>query len=228
MVDTLGEGDLFDAEDSWNFEFDDSSIADAINSCYETCEVPFEYHGKKIIFGASTQPLSHTFEYGAENELISVKKSNANNKVINRITFKGSEDNIPHYYPNDSEYGTIELHSTADNKVVTQDTLTINKESLLGRRIGLDNKAIFCKGQNDYYHKNDFTVRIFAWWTYGTQKHYEELDADYWIYNIKYSNGVRTHFYLYFPSLTPNEDDEPYTLDVTFKKGRLKNNYGSE
>ena len=39
--------------------------------------------------------------------LLSIKKDNANNKVVNRATGFGSSENIPYYYPNNSPKGDI-------------------------------------------------------------------------------------------------------------------------
>ena len=50
--------------------------------------------------------ISTPFEY--KKGLISIKKTNANYKIVNRVTGFGSSDNIPFYYPNDDEKGTIE------------------------------------------------------------------------------------------------------------------------
>lgn len=47
------------------------------------------------------------FEYGAENELLSIEKTNTTDKVVTRITGVGSSENIPWHYPNPTGDGWI-------------------------------------------------------------------------------------------------------------------------
>ena len=47
------------------------------------------------------------FEYGVENELLSIEKTNTTDKVVTRITGVGSSENIPWHYPNPTGDGWI-------------------------------------------------------------------------------------------------------------------------
>lgn len=99
----------YDTAATKDMSFTDQYLWDAITQAYEKYEIPFEFHGKKIVFGAKDKVVDTIFKYGQSNQLLSVTKTNANAKVINRITFKGSTENIPYFYPNDSEYGDTAL-----------------------------------------------------------------------------------------------------------------------
>ena len=87
--------------------FEDVMFSSAIQESYNTYEVPYYFVGKEIHFGDAKSVIDTPFEYGIENALLSVMKENANNKVVNRATGTGSEDNIPFYYPNPSPKGFI-------------------------------------------------------------------------------------------------------------------------
>lgn len=122
VLDTDGGYDL---EQSKEFSISDSYIWDVMAESFNTYEIPFEFRGKLIVFGAANRVIDRVFQYGHENELLSITKTNANAKVINRVTFKGSSENIPYYYPNESEYGFIEVEAPDSNKVLTTDKVSV-------------------------------------------------------------------------------------------------------
>jgi hypothetical protein len=87
--------------------FEDTFFSNAIQEAYNTYEVPYYFVGKEIHFGDSNSALPETLKYGVDNQLISITKTNKNLKIVNRITGRGSTENIPYYYPNDSPKGEI-------------------------------------------------------------------------------------------------------------------------
>lgn len=119
MLDPYGD---YDKEVSKEFSFSDQYLWDVISQGYESFEVPFEMRGKKIIFGAVPQKVNHKFKYGHDNSLLSVSKNNANAKVINRITMLGSSENIPYSYPNETEYGHVNLMVDPGNNILKDPT----------------------------------------------------------------------------------------------------------
>lgn len=121
----------YDASLSKEVAFEDTYLWDALTTAYETYEIPFEFHGKQIIFTSESRLIDHVFKYGQGNELLSIKRTNANAKIINRVTFKGSSENIPYYYPNETEYGHIELKESPDNKVLHLSDITVTNRSLM-------------------------------------------------------------------------------------------------
>lgn len=138
-------GSDYDFDVVKELSFENVSMWDAITQAYEAFEVPFEVRGKKIIFGAIPKVVSHKFEYGPDNELLSVEKQNANAKVINNITMLGSSENIPYYYPNESEYGHITLAAIASNTKLTASMMQIVNQRQLLARMNADSIAVLRK-----------------------------------------------------------------------------------
>lgn len=111
--------------DLYSFSFTDSSLLAAIGKAFEVAEVQFYFDGKTIHFGEPpfkieedytetldngtkiTQKREAVFEYGAENELLSIQRSDSGNAIVSRCTGVGSSENIPYYYPNNSADGDI-------------------------------------------------------------------------------------------------------------------------
>ena len=145
MLDPYGAGSQYDANKSYEFSFEDKYLWEAITEGYNITEIPFERRGRKIIFGAIPKVVEHKFEYGYDNELLSVNKKNANAQVINRITMLGSSDNIPHYYPNESEYGHISIAAKSGNKVLVADMVSIVNMTQLLSRLNADSFAVLGK-----------------------------------------------------------------------------------
>lgn len=129
VVSDTGDGDLTQSQ---NFEFEDRWLWDALSEGFDKFKIPFVFHGKKIVFNEQDKVVSHVFKYGFDNELLSIKKNNANAKIINRITFKGSNENIPYYYPNTTEYGNIILAQIdGDDKIPTNQFELIHPSKLV-------------------------------------------------------------------------------------------------
>lgn len=142
MIDAYGD---LDEDKSYEFSFDNQTLWEAITSAYNTTEIPFERRGRKIIWGAVPKVLSKTFKYGHNNELLSISKNNANAKVVNRITMFGSPDNLPYYYPNETEYGNIKIQATSGNKVITDDKIEVANQTQVLAYLPPDTKAVLGK-----------------------------------------------------------------------------------
>lgn len=124
------EGD-YDREKSYEFSFEDNKLWEVLTEGYNITEIPFERRGRRIVFGAVPKVVSHKFEYGYDNELLSVNKNNANAQVINRISMLGSDENIPYYYPNETEYGHISVVAAPDNKVLGASNVVVNRRNTM-------------------------------------------------------------------------------------------------
>jgi hypothetical protein len=83
----------------------DAYFATAMQEIYNVFEVPYYWVGKICHVGYQEDEITEPFEYGSGNGLISVQKTNAEFRLINRITGQGSADNIPYYYPNTDPNG---------------------------------------------------------------------------------------------------------------------------
>ena len=142
MLDPFGD---YDSEKSWEFSFEDKFIWEAISESYSIHEIPFEFRGKTMVYGAVPQTVDHVFKYGHDDALLSVTKTNANAKVVNRITMEGSSENIPYYYPNETEYGHISIVADTGNKVLTKDMIEVKNMNMLLSRLSADSTAILRK-----------------------------------------------------------------------------------
>ena len=80
-------------------------FATALQEIYNQFKVPYYWVGKTCHVGYAENVITTPFAYGQGKGLLSVKKTNADYRIINRITGIGSSDNIPYYYPNEDAYG---------------------------------------------------------------------------------------------------------------------------
>lgn len=109
--------------------FEDKFFSEALQEIFNTFKLPYYWEGKTCHVGVSPEPVSQLFEYGAQNALLSIEKSNTNQGYCNRATGVGSADNIPYYYPNEASSATTKPHAvssedgTTGNKGITKDSL---------------------------------------------------------------------------------------------------------
>lgn len=109
--------------------FEDKFFSEALQEIFNTFKLPYYWKGKTCHVGVSPEPVSQIFEYGANNALLSIEKSNTNQGYCNRATGVGSADNIPYYYPNEASSATTKPHAvssvdgTTGNTGITDDTL---------------------------------------------------------------------------------------------------------
>ena len=89
------------------FTGDNMTLLDALKKAFEVWGVPFYFDSGNFVFGFYKNDIDVTVEYGRDKELIAVEKNNAHANIITRATGVGSEQNIPYYYPNDTELGDI-------------------------------------------------------------------------------------------------------------------------
>ena len=126
-------------------------LAEALQSIYTIYELPYYFVGKVCHIGYTENVISTPFEY--KKGLVSIKKTNANYKTVNRVTSVGSSDNIPFYYPNDDEKGTIERTQNLMPSIYRQ---TNGAE----RFYNALNDTYKIPGTNDYYFfKNTYSSK---------------------------------------------------------------------
>lgn len=137
--------------DSKLVSLDNVYLADALQSIYTIYDLPYYFVGKVCHIGYTEHVVSTPFEY--RKGLISIKKTNANYKIVNRVTGVGSSDNIPFYYPNDDEKGTIERSQNLMPSIYRQ---TNGAE----RFYNALNDTYKIPGTNDYYSfKNTYSPK---------------------------------------------------------------------
>lgn len=83
--------------------FEDKYIMSALQEIFNIYELPYHFVGRTIHIGYTQNTITYPLKYGHDEALLSIAKNNANYQVINRITGIGSTDNIPYYYPNESD-----------------------------------------------------------------------------------------------------------------------------
>ena len=89
--------------ESRQVSIEDRFIAEAMADSYDIFGIPFYYDGKTIHFGYTNNAIAIPFAYGHDRELLSITKTNADYKIVNRCAGTGSSDNIPYYYPNETD-----------------------------------------------------------------------------------------------------------------------------
>lgn len=131
----VDESDEIPTEDKL-VSFEDQFFSNVLQEIYNTYEVPYYFDGRTIHIGYSKgDVVIPDLEYGIDNALLSITKTNANHKIVNRVTGVGSSDNIPFYYPNNSPKGEIEAIESDGSqlgvKIIDSETFS-NKVELNG------------------------------------------------------------------------------------------------
>lgn len=103
---------LKDAAIGKQVSFEDKFISEALQEIFNVYGYHYYFEGKTIYVGDSEESNigseENPLEYGVTKELLSIQKNNANYKPINKICGRGSDQNIPYYYPNPHRRGDIE------------------------------------------------------------------------------------------------------------------------
>lgn len=116
--------------------FSNVPFSTALQESYNQFEIPYYFVGKEIHFGYWQEVIEEPFRYGVDKELLSITKTNANQKVITRCTGIGGTENIPYYYPNKHPQGElIPLYNDAENVVSVEDEALFSKNILLTDKV---------------------------------------------------------------------------------------------
>lgn len=116
--------------------FSNVPFSTALQDSYNQFEIPYYFVGKEIHFGYWQEVIEEPFRYGEDKELLSITKTNANQKVITRCTGTGGSENIPYYYPNKHPQGElIPLYNNAENVVSVEDDVLFAKNILLTDKV---------------------------------------------------------------------------------------------
>lgn len=117
--------------------FDNSFFSNALQEIYNIFELPYYFVGKEIHVGYSSNQITDVLKYGSDSALLSITKQNTNNKIVNRITGVGSSENIPYYYPNDTEKGNLSAVAIDGNKGLKTENIKVINPVLYGKRVDL-------------------------------------------------------------------------------------------
>lgn len=125
--------------------FEDKYFSEVLQEVFNVYELPYYFVGKVIHIGFTNNAITHTFKYGYDRELLTITKTNANYKIVNRCTGIGSTENIPYYYPNDTRKGAVEAIAGEDNiSIKTEDIQVVNND-LYKEKVSLGEKVEFKK-----------------------------------------------------------------------------------
>ena len=117
-------------------------FSEVLQEVYNTYDLPYYFVGKEIHIGYSTNAISEVFRYGDSDALVSISKNNTNNRIINRATGIGSEENIPYYYPNVSPEGDIKVElDTANTGLTSLDDIRITNYELFAKKLMMNQVA---------------------------------------------------------------------------------------
>lgn len=123
--------------------FSDTFFSNALQEAYNAFNIPYYFKGKEIHFGYTTDIPDEVFKYGVKDALLSITKTNRNQKLVNRITGVGSADNIPYYYPNDTPKGDIGIEVLTTNKYLLDGNIILTKPVKAAEKLSLTDKVTF-------------------------------------------------------------------------------------
>lgn len=103
--------------ESKEFSCENIFVFDALKQAFETWDIPFYFIGKVCHFGYFSYEIDkEPLQYGVNNSLLKIERTNANTRIVTRATGVGSTENIPFYYPNDSEKGNFTFETDIEDE----------------------------------------------------------------------------------------------------------------
>lgn len=123
--------------------FENKFFSEVLQEVFNVYELPYYFVGKTIHIGFTSNAITHEFRYGHDKELLSITKTNANYKVINRCTGIGSSDNIPYYYPNQTRKTEVGVLVDENNISIKQDDVIIIDEDKFKQNISVNQDIVY-------------------------------------------------------------------------------------
>ena len=165
-----------------------ASISQAIQEGYNQFEIPHYFVGKEIHYGFFQDAVNNedtSFKYGLKNELLSITKTNSNQKIITRITGTGSTENIPYYYPNEHPQGVLKPHLYDATGKEVQGAIGIGDENVFANNVLYTDVLTFVKREETTVNKNVQLYKKSEYLDYintvGESKPFEK-NAPYWYF----------------------------------------------
>lgn len=118
--------------------FEDKYFSEVLQEVFNVYELPYYFVGKVIHIGFTNNAITHTFKYGYDRELLTITKTNANYKIVNRCTGIGSTENIPYYYPNDTRKTEVGVEADPNNVSIKQEDITIVNEDKFKQKVSIN------------------------------------------------------------------------------------------
>lgn len=146
--------------------FSNVPFSTALQESYNQFEIPYYFVGKEIHFGYWQNEIEKPFRYGVDKELLSITKTNSNQKVVTRCTGIGSAENLPYYYPNKHPQGELEpLYKFANSEDDKDGLITIVDDVLFAKRVLMtdvierihsEEKEIHTTSASTFYNKYEY------------------------------------------------------------------------
>lgn len=149
----------YGTDDVKEISFEDEYITNVIQLINTEFELDYYWVGTVCHVGKVQHDLTDNDEdivrYGRNDALLSISRENANTKIVDMITGRGSSDNIPEYYPNDGEFG-LAVFNTAN---IDKEDVTVNLEKLYALDNPIGRTFTFCKIKDGQY---DNTIDVYV------------------------------------------------------------------
>lgn len=98
------------------FSISRASFTSAFQEIYNQYDIPYYFVGKTCHVGYFNEDFKDVkIQYGSNDALIQISKSSKSNKVVTRCSGVGSQENLPSYYPNQTQTGRHEVVSCTGN-----------------------------------------------------------------------------------------------------------------
>lgn len=123
--------------------FEDKYFSEVLQEVFNVYELPYYFVGKVIYIGFTNNAITHTFKYGYDRELLTITKTNANYKIVNRCTGIGSTENIPYYYPNDTRKTEVGVEADPNNVSIKQEDITIVNEDKFKKNVSINEEISY-------------------------------------------------------------------------------------
>lgn len=123
--------------------FEDKYFSEVLQEIFNVYELPYYFVGKVIHIGFTNNAITHTFKYGYDRELLTITKTNANYKIVNRCTGIGSTENIPYYYPNDTRKTEVGVEADPNNVSIKQEDITIVNEDKFKKNVSINEEISY-------------------------------------------------------------------------------------
>lgn len=118
-------------------------ITSALQEIYNIFGLSYYWVGTVCHIGMVENDLTEPLEYGKNKGLLSVKKTNADYMVVDRITGHGSSENIPYYYPNDDPSGTA-IYEEYYNGEKSNDVKKITLSEVMAYNVNMVGIYAYC------------------------------------------------------------------------------------
>lgn len=132
--------------------FKDQFFSNVLQEMYNVYEIPYYFVGKTIHIGFGTGQIPTVFRYGVDDALLSITKENAESKIVNRCTGVGSSENLPYYYPNQTEKGTFTFKADESNTGIKTGDIFISSKTKYAENLSVEDTLEYVATPKDIFN----------------------------------------------------------------------------